>query len=144
MRIVGDAGTSCLIAWRSKRQTTVAPSTPDAEVVAYNDGLKLCALPLTGVLESLQDVVEMYVETDNETAQVVIKSNLPKKLRYLKKTQRVSIAFLHDVMSMPHHHDERVASGDNNSDLMTKPLERVLHWKHTREIGILCSMDNAK
>jgi hypothetical protein len=136
LRIVGDAGTSCLIGWKSKRQTTTAASTPDAELTAYNDGLRNLALPITGVLESLQPKVVMDVETDNETAQAVIKSNLPKKLRYLKKTQRISIAFLHDTMAIEGHNDRRVDTTLNTSDLMTKPLGREAHVRHCNELRV--------
>jgi hypothetical protein len=140
-QIISASGTNCTLGWRSKRQTVAAPSTAHAEVIAYADGLKHQVLPIAGTYEDAGVEMVTESETDSSAAYGAIIAGYSKSMRYMKKVNKVGIAFCHDAVEA--NDDLRISevrSGENTSDILTKPLPRGAHWKHSHELGIRCAL----
>ena len=54
----------------------------------------------------------------------------------MKKTQRISIPFLHDIFEDGSNEMDFVATEDNVADIFTKFLSAGVHWKHLRTLGL--------
>ena len=69
--------------------------------------LRRLAIPICGILEvtleSLGTEIEVIVKGDAQVAEKVIEAGRSKALRYMRKSQRVSIHFMHDILQMPGH-----------------------------------------
>ena len=93
-------------------------------------------MPLTGTLEETVatsgTVVELIIKGDAQVAEHVFAAGRSKALRYMRKVHRISIHFVHDVLSMPNHEYEHVPSALNCSDIFTKPLgeKSVCYLRH--------------
>eukprot|EP00971_Amphidinium_carterae_P267617 5308821-Amphidinium_carterae.1 len=103
------------IAAVSKRQTCVSHSTPEAEIVAADTALRLVGLPAIPLLEFAlgstagvgngstarsrhgKDGCKIQFQEDNEATIAVFKTGKNPTMRYLGRTHRVSIAWLHEV-----------------------------------------------
>ena len=80
--------------------------------------------------------VEMPSESfsDNASGIQAVEHGFSMALRYLKKTQRTSIRFLHEHYIRREEDDKvclmKIGSEDNTSDVFTKELERASFLKH--------------
>ena len=54
----------------------------------------------------------------------------------MKKTQRISIPFLHDIFEDGANEIDFVPTADNIADIFTKFLSVQMHWKHLRALGL--------
>ena len=91
------------------------------------------AIRLNMMLSTLlrQDVEEVYFG-DNTACERIIESG-SNELCYMKRTQGVSLSFAHHVMGGKL---ARVPSGENISDIFTKPLEKEAFLKFRKALGI--------
>ena len=123
--LAGD-GWSFPLEWGSKRQTCVAHSTPEAELVSLAKGLREAALPLCHLLEQVTNkTVHIEALEDNmSTIQIVNKGRSPA-LRHLAKTHRVSLAWVREVCSSSGVSLVHCPTDVQLADSFTKALERV-------------------
>ena len=73
---------------------------------------------------------------DNQPSITSIKNGASQNLRYMKKTQRISIPFLHDIFEDGSNEIDFVPTAENVADIFTKFLSVGTHWKHLRELGL--------
>ena len=73
---------------------------------------------------------------DNDAAKTSFQEGYSRKLRYVRKHQRVSLGFIKDSRENSDIELHRVDSGDNCGDVHTKPLERVAFQKHRTTMGV--------
>ena len=123
-------------------------------MVACSDATFRSALPITSIVERLLDRrVRIVMGTDASACLAAIQKGYSKKLSYLDKHQRVSIAAVHEVyfasMSLPVSDAEgeaqaevlnvlaKVATDMNRGDLFTKPLPHEAHWRHVWGLGMV-------
>ena len=59
-----------------------------------------------------------------------------RKPRYLRKNQRISIAFVTDALKAIMTNVTRVDPKGNNADIHTKPLSTILFNKHKADLGV--------
>ena len=138
--LVDDCGSSCLLNWLSKLQTAVSSSTGEAEIVATSDVMRRSVLPLQTTLAAIQGhAVRAVVQGDASVAEACIRSGWSKALRYIRKHQRISICALHDMFMEDDVEYGHVDSTENSSDLLTKSLDRLLHLRHSKFMGMTCS-----
>ena len=127
--------TKALLDSRSQRQDNTAKSTPEAEAVAGANCLQQ-SLPLLAAAEEMfNQSMPLDLLTDNDAARAAFNQGYSRKLRYLKKHQRVSLGFVKDVLDR-FGFTGRVDSDRNNSDLHTKHLNKILFQRHCDDMGI--------
>ena len=71
---------------------------------------------------------------DNQPSITAIKNGASQALRYMSKSQRISIPFLHDVFT--ENDLDFVCTAENIADIFTKFLPVATHWKHLRGLGL--------
>ena len=69
---------------------------------------------------------------DNSPSESILKAGLSSQLAYMKRTQGISLAWAHDNCC-PYEH---VDSGDNTSDILTKPLDSEKFATHRAAMNI--------
>ncbi len=57
-------------------------------------------------------------------------------MSYLRRTQKVSLGFLHDYFGCENTELQKVPGDKNDSDILTKGLDHVTHWRHVEALGL--------
>lgn len=110
-------------------------------MVAAVDGVWVAGAPLVGIWEQVVlKELDLHAYSDNDAARAAIERGDSKRLCYLKKHQDVSISALSEFFQSSKRHLHRVASEDNWSDILTKPLDHRLHWKGMAALQ-LCALE---
>ena len=123
--------------WCSKRQTAVAHSTTEAELISLAKGLRETAIPITILLEAVVgSTVLLHVREDNEATIAVVKKGRSSVLRHLTKTHRVSVRWVAEVMRDPDRRISYVATALPKADGFTKCLERLAFISMLKILGI--------
>ena len=90
------------IAWSVKRQGATAGSTAEAETVAVATAVKHDGLPLASLLDLMlagcRRPIGIEARIDNTQALAAVHRGYSKKLRYLDRTQKVSIGAIHELI----------------------------------------------
>ncbi len=119
-----DGSCSFPLEWTSKRQTAVAHSTTEAELLALNKGLRETALPLTILLEAVVgSTVLLHVCEDNEATIKVVKKGRSNLLRHLSKTMRILLCWVAEVMRDPGRVITYIPTAMQKADGFPKALE---------------------
>ena len=122
----------------SKKQSCVSHSTPEAEIVAADHGIRVEALPALDLVELvLGRKARVRVHEDNETAALAIRNGKSPAMRYLHRTHRVSVSWLHDLERNKTIETLNCDTELQKADIFTKPFNEANKW-NTRlvEIGI--------
>lgn len=123
--------------WGSGAQGATARNTAEAEVVGIADGVFNSAASLETLWEQLLGVAPEHITfCDNDAARITVVKGVSRKLAYLRRHQRVSIQSLHEYHERKGRSIRRVDSKRNTSDIFTKPLDYILHWRCCRELGL--------
>ena len=122
------------VSWSSKRQTTVALSTVEAEYVA----MSRCAQQMVWMHSWLSEVqvkftVPGLIKGDNRGAIA-----LTKNTKDHGKVKHIDIQhhYIRDLVQSGTITIEQVSSADNLADLFTKPLPRDLHHRILNDLNI--------
>ncbi len=79
----------------SKRQSSVAHSTPEAEIVAAASALRLCGVPALDLREVLlEKSVPIQFHEDNTAMVAIMKSGRNARMRHLNRTHGISMEWL--------------------------------------------------
>ena len=117
---------------QSKKQTCVSHSTPEAEIVAYDFGLRTIGLPATllwsTILGQEGDSVTLHVKEDNEAMIKVLTTGRNPTMRYLSRTHGIDIRWLHEVSTGRYVRLDYTKSEDQAADIFTKPFEVGTKW----------------
>ena len=90
--------TSFLISVGSKRQTCVSHFTPEAELVAADYGLRTDGLPSLSLWRVFfPHQPPLLFHEDSQAMIRVVTTGKKPTMRYLARTHRVSVAWLHEV-----------------------------------------------
>jgi hypothetical protein len=125
---IGDAS----VCWTSKKQSTVALSSSEAEYVAASEAARelVWLRRLCGKLQAVQKgATPMYV--DNTTAISMIDGEGKIDRR---KHINIKHHFIRDMLSEQELTIEWVPTAENSADIFTKPLERIVFCKHRRSV----------
>ena len=123
--------------WCSKRQTAVAHSTTEAELISRAKGLRETAIPTTILSEAVVgSTVLLHVREDNEATIAVVKKGRSSVLRHLNETHRVSVRWVAEVMRDPDRRISYVATALQKADGFTKCLERLAFIYMLKILGI--------
>jgi hypothetical protein len=139
-----------LISFMGKRQGSTGLSTAEVETVAHKDGMFGSAIPLAAILDFLvMREVRIIGEQDNMASIQAITKGYSRKLSHLVKTQRTSIAALHEQYfgdeslvecveddNISIHRLRHISGERNTADIMTKPMDVSRHWYLMKKMGM--------
>ncbi|GJZ39341.1 hypothetical protein Tco_0585904 [Tanacetum coccineum] len=113
----------CLTSWFSKKQTALAISTTKAEYVSAGKPCQQALWMKQALVDYDIKLDDIPVRCDNKGA-----IDLSKNPVLHSRTKHIEIChhFLHDNVQKGNITIEKVASEDNISDILTKPLKRKL------------------
>ena len=119
--------------WTSKRQTSVARSTPEAEAIAMASAMFGEALNIQVLLEHLLGhAVDVVFHQDNETLLKVLVAGYSAKLRHCNRVHRINIASMSEQLAEPHISARYCKSEDQVSNGLTKIIAPA-EWPRTLE-----------
>ena len=105
----------------SKRQSCVSHSTPEAEIVAADAGLRSEAIPEAGLWEALLGrKVVIRLKEDNQATIKIFQSGKNKEMRHMGCTHRVDLAFIHESLVDGHFTIEYCETTQMPADIFTK------------------------
>ena len=119
----------------SKKQTAVAFSTPEAELVSLCYAYKNVTLPALDLWEVLcPSCRPPLFHEDNQAAIMVVNSGRNPTMRHLGRVHRVSIQWLHERMGTHPNRDLTVLFYENthnmSADIYTKSFNNPHSWYH--------------
>ena len=107
------------LAWAARFQGSTSTHTCESETVALCDALKREIIPLQSLLKVLlKREVEAEVFEDNSACMTSVHKGYSPSMRYIGRTQRVSLGFLHDTCDV----ESQKAGSDSARRLSTDPL----------------------
>ena len=134
-----QTGTHCFpVSWSSKRQTSTSCHTCEAETVSLATCLRQQGIPVQELLVRLMgEDIHVHVMEDNTACISAITKGYSLALRYLKRTQRIDLGFLHEVLNSENYHLEKVDTKVHKGDFFTKPLSLPAFREGLERIGIV-------
>ena len=127
----------------SKKQSSVATSTTEAELTAVFHMVRNVAIPALDLWEPLLDrYVVVNVFEDNQTVIHLVKTGRNPTLRHFERTHRVPVAWLHEVYEKNTFFNLVYANTDDMiADLYTKMFADVKKFQTLRtRVGIASSI----
>ena len=139
------------VSWQARKQSIVALSTPEAEYIACSEECQE-AVALRRIYKDLKNV-QVRTEKANYPspplmpATMILVDNqsaisLVQNPRFHRRTKHIELKY-HYVREIYQSHlidIDYVSTHLMTADLLTKPLTRELHWRHTKGMGMAGSM----
>ena len=125
MMITLESGSSRWpIAWNSRRQSSVARSTTEAETISMASAVYSEGQPLLDFLEQLVDrKVTMKLKEDNSATLAILKSGFSVKLRHASRTHRNDVASLAETIKAQDMIAEYCSTDLQAADALTKVIQ---------------------
>ena len=140
VELCGTKSGNCFpLTWKVSHQTATSSSSAESETVSASVAIRGVALPVQMLLKDmLGTVVPILCKIDNTQAIQAIKNGYSKKLRYLPRTQRVSIGALHEIWRDPAIalEVEYVQSAVHKGDFFTKELGAAMFKEARERVGM--------
>ena len=124
------------ISWTSKKQSSIALSTTEAEYMAMTQAAKeiLWLRVLLDELGAFNHITLMSkLNVDNQGALA-----LARNPEYHARTKHIDIQhhFIRDLVTSERIYLEYCPTTEMIADIMTKGLQRIAHEKHTQAMGL--------
>ena len=123
----------------AKKQTAASHSSPEAELVSLNEGVKTMGIPHKDIWEKiLGRPVELILYEDNQAAATIVTTGKYPKLRHVSRLHGVNISELHEMhrrklFRLVDCHTKRQAA-----EIFTKFCASADEWQHyMRLIGVV-------
>ena len=123
---------------KCQRQTAVAHSTPEAEIVSANHAVRTVGLPSLDLWEGVlhRSVVLLLLE-DNESTFQIIKTGRNPTMRHITRTHGVNVSWLHDLYQKGAFQMMYTRTESQCADIFTKSFRDALKWSEAvRLIGV--------
>ena len=118
------------IAGYSRKQTCVSHSTPEAEIVAADFALRTAGVPCLAIWSvMLPHLDKVLFHEDNQAMIRVCETGRYPTMRYLQRTRRISVAWLHEVFTGEKVDLQYELSANMRADLYTKAFTDPSKWK---------------
>lgn len=115
--------TRASLTWTSAGQCATATSTAEAELVSLTKYSQQSLLPQEILWQGLLSrEIESVSEEDNSAALSIVASGFSTALRYLQKTQRLSVGFCHEVYKDPLRVLRHCITSRQRADGLTKMM----------------------
>lgn len=122
----------------SKLAPVVSASTADAELGSLNRATLKSSIPLQIFMESVfHSDFSLINHCDNTAAIAAVAAGESTALRYLAKTQRISIPLLHEIFAFSDNRLQYVNTAENVSDIGTKFLSPFQHEYLSQKLGLV-------
>ena len=123
---------------KCQRQTAVAHSTPEAEIISANAAIRTIGLPAVDLWEViLNRRTELLLLEDNESTYQIIKTGRNPTMRHIQRTQGVNVAWLHDLFTKGLFTMMYTSSESQCADLFTKAFKEGHRWDEAvAKIGV--------
>ena len=120
------------------KQTAVAHSTPEAEIVSANEAIRRVGIPALDIWEiALERTVPLTLIEDNESTVCIIKSGRNPTMRHLSRTQGINIGWLHDLYKKELFNVMYSRTEAQCADVFTKCFKDLPKWEQAyRMIGM--------
>ncbi|KAL0325269.1 UNVERIFIED_CONTAM: Secreted RxLR effector protein [Sesamum radiatum] len=125
-----------VVSWKSSKQTTKADCTTEAEYIATSKAAKEAVwmknyIQELDVVPSIGEPVVIFCDNNRSIAQ----AKEPRSHRHSKHILRRY--HLHrEMVSIGNVMMDRVSSGINTTDLLTKPKLQIFHTQHLDKMGL--------
>ena len=116
--------------WREKPPSHPLPIAQPPRLLCVNETVP------KAVEQMVDRDIWLILRSDAGAAIGAIHKGYSRKMSYLRRTQRVSIGFLHDFVGDEHTALEKVHTDSNDADVLTKSLEKEAHWRHSFAMGM--------
>ncbi|CAE7197419.1 unnamed protein product [Symbiodinium natans] len=128
--------------WASKKQTSVARSTPEAEAIAMASAMFGEALNIQVMMEHLLGrAIDVVFHQDNETLLKVLATGYSAKLRHCNRVHRVNVASMSEQLESPQVTAVYCKSESQIANGLTKVIPPA-EWPHTlAQFGLTASSD---
>ena len=140
-------GRSMPLAWWSRKQQCTATHTCEAETVSLAEVIKE-VIPIQDLFElALNIPINAILKEDNAAALISANKGYSPAMRGLKRTQRISIGYIHDVISAkpePGHGTivvEKAPTATHRGDMFTKALDPGKYASALKMIGVILFTD---
>ena len=116
-------------------------SSAEAEIIVLSYALNMSILSSAMMVETIMITSELKnnIKVDNKAAILATKASYSINLRYMKKTQRLSIARLNEILFCANNINcsiEYVNTKDNVADMFTKALDYKDFVRHLESLGM--------
>ncbi|KAA8491984.1 Copia protein [Porphyridium purpureum] len=117
-------GNKYLVDWSSRRQRFVSSSTSESEMAALEETVQLSLFPALSFLRSVQEGdYALTLLCDSQVVLRAVEMGYSPKLHHMAVTRATDLAWIHQICEKQKLVTlEYVRTGENVSDLMTKPL----------------------
>ena len=113
----------------SKRQSCVSHSTPEAEMVSADFAMRHCGLPgLSLWWTLLTHKPQLHFHEDNTAMIRIVDTGRNPSMRYLHRTHRISVAWLHEIFASDSVRIFYEKSAHMCADIYTKAFTDALGW----------------
>ncbi|CAE7694349.1 TIM17 [Symbiodinium sp. CCMP2592] len=111
------------VMWQSRKQTSVARSTPEAEMISMASAMFSEVINLQTFLQSaFKSTVPIIFFQDNETVLAILKSGYSPKLRHLGRVHRVNVASMAEIFEQ----EEFSATYVNSKEQLANGLTKII------------------
>ncbi len=126
------------LAAKAQKQTAVAHSTVEAEIVSAGFAVRTVGLPALDLWETvLRRSVALTLIEDNESTAAIIRSGRNPTMRHLVRTQGVNVSWLHDLYLKKVFGVVYSRTEAQCADVFTKTFSELPKWQQAvRLIGI--------
>ena len=135
---LGSASSLLPVVFYSTRQHCVSHSTAEAEIVALDCALRMHAMPVLTLWQTIFPDAKCIVHEDNQAALQIVRTGKNPTLRHIGRTHRVSIAWLAEALSHDDMHVLYETSDRMAADIFTKPFTDPRKWAHACQLIGLC------
>ena len=123
------------VAGRCNRQGCVSHSTPEAEMVAMDYAVRMYGIPFLSLLDVLfPERVVLRLKEDNDPMIRVLTTGRNPTMRYLNRTHRLCVGWLHEVACSPRIAVHYEPSQSMRADIYTKGFQHAHKWATVREL----------
>ena len=125
--------------WQSRKQSSVARSTPEAEIIAFTSTLYGETLHIQETLQHLfEDDVQVKLEQDNEAVVKIIQNRYSAKLPHCNRVHRVNVASICHLLDNEPCIELRYCKSEQQlANAFTKIIAPV-HWNQA--LQQMCSV----
>jgi len=126
------------LAAKAQKQTAVAHSTVEAEIVSANFAVRTIGLPALDLWETVfERSVALTLIEDNESTAAIIRTGRNPTMRHLSRTHGVNVSWLHDLYERKKFGVVYTRTEAQCADVFTKTFRELPKWQQAiRLIGI--------